>query len=144
MNSTNYVFKKISVWCTLGFMLWPWTKKNKILWLISYINKALLYRKWKASFGISKMYSFVFVPWELTEILRDLSKIPFPFNDSADRRIHNSDWIIDRKIDVTTILFLLIQNRQQSHDWPLIGSGANGLSIQACDNNSAGLYRFFQ
>ena len=37
---------------------------------------------------------------------------------------------IDRKIDVTTILFLLDQNRQQTHDWTLIGSGANGLGIQ--------------
>ena len=37
---------------------------------------------------------------------------------------------IDRKIDVTAILFLLVQNRQQTHDWTLIGSGANGLGIQ--------------
>ena len=37
---------------------------------------------------------------------------------------------IDRKIDVTTILFLLDQNRQQTQDWTLIGSGANGLGIQ--------------
>ena len=36
---------------------------------------------------------------------------------------------IDRKIDVTAILFLLVQNRQQTHDWTLIGSGANGLGI---------------
>ena len=33
---------------------------------------------------------------------------------------------IDRKKDVTAILFLLVQNRQQTHDWTLIGSGANG------------------
>ena len=39
---------------------------------------------------------------------------------------------IDRKIDVTAILFLLVQNRQQTHDWILIGSGANGLGIQEC------------
>ena len=37
---------------------------------------------------------------------------------------------IYRKIDVTAILFLLVQNRQQTHDWTLIGSGANGLGIQ--------------
>ena len=37
---------------------------------------------------------------------------------------------IDRKIDVTAILFLLVQNRQQTHDWTLIGSGTNGLGIQ--------------
>ena len=37
---------------------------------------------------------------------------------------------IDRKIDVTAILFLLVQNRQQTHDWTLIGPGANGLGIQ--------------
>ena len=36
---------------------------------------------------------------------------------------------IDRKIDVTAILFLLVQNREQTHDWILIGSGANGLGI---------------
>ena len=34
---------------------------------------------------------------------------------------------IDRKIDVTAIQSLLVQNRQQTHDWTLIGSGANGL-----------------
>ena len=39
---------------------------------------------------------------------------------------------IDRKIDVTAILFLLVQNRQQTHDWTLVGSGANGLGIQEC------------
>ena len=27
---------------------------------------------------------------------------------------------IDRKIDVTAILFLLVQNRQQTHDWTLM------------------------
>ena len=37
---------------------------------------------------------------------------------------------IDRKIDVTAILFLLVQKRQQTHDWTLIGSGANGIGIQ--------------
>ena len=37
---------------------------------------------------------------------------------------------IDIKIYVTAILFLLVQNRQQTHDWTLIGSGANGLGIQ--------------
>ena len=39
---------------------------------------------------------------------------------------------IDRKIDVTAVLFLVVQNRQQTHDWTLIGSGANGLDIQEC------------
>ena len=39
---------------------------------------------------------------------------------------------IDRKIDVTAILFLLVQNRQQTHGWTLIGSGANGLGTQEC------------
>ena len=37
---------------------------------------------------------------------------------------------IDRKIDDTTILFLLVKNRQHTHDWTLNGSGANGLGIQ--------------
>ena len=37
---------------------------------------------------------------------------------------------IDTKIDITAILFLLVQNRHQTHDWTLIGSGANGLGIQ--------------
>jgi len=36
---------------------------------------------------------------------------------------------IDRKIDVTAIQFLLVQNWQQTHDWTLIGSGVNGLGI---------------
>ena len=37
---------------------------------------------------------------------------------------------IDRKIDVTAILFLLVQNRYQWYSWTLIGSDANGLGIQ--------------
>ena len=37
---------------------------------------------------------------------------------------------IDRKIDVTAKLFLLVQNKQQTHDWTLIGSGANKIDIQ--------------
>ena len=37
---------------------------------------------------------------------------------------------IDRKIDVTATLFLLVQNRHQTHDLTLIGSGANELGIQ--------------
>ena len=45
---------------------------------------------------------------------------------------------IDRKIDVTAILFLLVQNRHQTHDWTLIGSDANGLGIQKC-----GICHFF-
>ena len=36
---------------------------------------------------------------------------------------------IDRKIDATAKLFLLVENRQQTHDWTLIGWGANVLSI---------------
>ena len=39
---------------------------------------------------------------------------------------------IDRKIDVTAMQFLLVQKRHQTHDWTLIGSGANGLGIQEC------------
>ena len=34
---------------------------------------------------------------------------------------------IDRKIDVTAILFPLVQNGQKTHVWNLIGSGTNGL-----------------
>ena len=34
---------------------------------------------------------------------------------------------MDRMIDVTAIKFLLVQNRQQTHDWTLIGSGSNGI-----------------
>ena len=37
---------------------------------------------------------------------------------------------IDKKIDVTAMQFLLVQNRHQTHDWTLIGSGANELGIQ--------------
>ena len=37
---------------------------------------------------------------------------------------------IDRKIDVTAMQFLLVQNRHQTHNWTLIGSGANGIGIQ--------------
>ena len=37
---------------------------------------------------------------------------------------------IDRKINVTVILFLLVQSRHQTHVWTLIGSGADGLGIQ--------------
>ena len=39
---------------------------------------------------------------------------------------------IDRKIDITDIQSLLVQNRQQTHDGILTGSGANGLGIQEC------------
>ena len=38
---------------------------------------------------------------------------------------------IDRKIDMTAILFLLVQNRQQTHDWTLIGSGATGVCVMS-------------
>ena len=34
---------------------------------------------------------------------------------------------IELKIDVTAIQ--VVQNRQQTHDWTLIGSGANGIGI---------------
>ena len=37
---------------------------------------------------------------------------------------------IDRKIDVTAILFLLVLKSQPTHDWTLIGADANGLGIQ--------------
>ena len=37
---------------------------------------------------------------------------------------------MDRKIDDTAILFLLVENRQQTHDWTLVRSGANGPDIQ--------------
>ena len=36
---------------------------------------------------------------------------------------------IDRKIDVIAVQFLLVQNRHQTHDWTLIGSGAKGHGI---------------
>ena len=39
---------------------------------------------------------------------------------------------IDKKIAVTAILFLLVQNRLQTHDWTLIWSGTKGLGIQKC------------
>ena len=39
---------------------------------------------------------------------------------------------IDRKIDVTAIQSVLVENRQQTHDLTLIGSGANGIGIQVC------------
>ena len=39
---------------------------------------------------------------------------------------------IDRKIDVSAIQFLLVQNRHQTHTWTLIGSDANGIDIQVC------------
>ena len=52
---------------------------------------------------------------------------------SADIRIyHLLDKELDRKIYVTAMQFLLVQNRHQTHDWTLIGSGANELSIQQC------------
>ena len=43
---------------------------------------------------------------------------------------------IDWKIDDTAKLFLLVQNRQQTHGWTLIGSGANGLGIQDLENSN--------
>ena len=42
---------------------------------------------------------------------------------------------IDRKIVVTAMQFPLVQNRHQTHDLTLIGSGANGLGIQECEED---------
>ena len=42
---------------------------------------------------------------------------------------------IDRKIDVIPILFLLVQNKQQTRDGTMIRSGANGLGIQECSKD---------
>jgi len=39
---------------------------------------------------------------------------------------------MDRKIDVTAMQFLLVQNGHKTNDWTLIGSDANGLGIQVC------------
>ena len=36
---------------------------------------------------------------------------------------------LDRKINVTAMQILLVQNRQQTHGWTLIVSGTNGLFI---------------
>ena len=47
---------------------------------------------------------------------------------SADIRIYLLlDNVIDRKIEVTAMQFILVQKRHQTHDWTLIGSDANGL-----------------
>ena len=52
---------------------------------------------------------------------------------STDIRIYLLlDNELNRKIDVTAMQFLLDQNRHQTHDWTLIGSGANGLGILEC------------
>ena len=45
---------------------------------------------------------------------------------------------MDRKIELTAIQFLLVQNRQQTHDWTQIESGTNGLGIQECHSFSIG------
>ena len=47
---------------------------------------------------------------------------------------------IDRKIDDTAIQFLFVQNRHQTHDLTLIGSGANGFGIQVCTPEAYKLY----
>ena len=44
----------------------------------------------------------------------------------------------ERTIGATAILFLSVQNRQQTHDWTLIESGANALGIHM-DTNT-GIY----
>ena len=41
----------------------------------------------------------------------------------------------DRKVDVTAMQFLLVQNRHL--DWTLIGSGANELGIDAVSSKPA-------
>ena len=48
---------------------------------------------------------------------------------------------IERKNGVTAILFLLVQNRQQTDDWTLIRSGANRLGIQ--EWHYALIYHYF-
>ena len=42
---------------------------------------------------------------------------------------------IDRKLNVTAILFLLVQNRQQTHEWTLIGLDVIELGILEWENN---------
>ena len=37
---------------------------------------------------------------------------------------------IDRMIDDTAMQFLLVQNRQQTHEWTMIGSGSNGIAYK--------------
>ena len=51
---------------------------------------------------------------------------------------------IDWKIDVTAIPFLLVQNRQQTHGWTLIGSGANGLGTLECEINGYNEKHFYK
>ena len=44
-------------------------------------------------------------------------------------------WLDQALMDLTyrsAILFILVQNRQQTHDWTLIWSGTKGLGIQKC------------
>jgi len=48
---------------------------------------------------------------------------------------------IDRKIDVSAKLFLLVQNRQQTHGWTLIGSGGNGPAYRTSQIDSIVLLR---
>ena len=57
----------------------------------------------------------------------------FHLQFSAKFRIHL--WLdneIDRKIYITAMQFLSVQNRQQTHGWTLIGSGAYGMGKQVC------------
>ena len=64
-------------------------------------------------------------------LLKFQEKKTFPF--SVYRRhkdLSQLDNEINRKIDVTAIHLLLVQNRHQTHDLTLIGSGANELGIQ--------------
>ena len=58
------------------------------------------------------------------------------------------DYKKDGKIDVTAMQFLLIPNRQQTHDWILIRSVANGIGIQVWDvflsNKASSTLDFFK
>ena len=107
------------------------------------------------SFSSSDIFSNKFIFHFLFVPLSFLLRISFPFmfcklwvlwlhkNTIVSVEVNVSiyyyiaDWMIylwldnelDRKIYVTAILFLLVQNRQQTLDWTLIGSGANGLGI---------------
>ena len=53
---------------------------------------------------------------------------------------------IDRIIYVTAMQSLFVQNRQQTHDWTLIGSGANGIGILVWKEHLKNIviYYFFQ
>ena len=48
-----------------------------------------------------------------------------------------------RKLDVTAMQLILVQNRHQTHDLTLIGSGANGLGILKCSSEQKKLISTF-